>query len=200
MPPRVSAPVYSSPPYTSHRVAPPANHAVASANRKVASLVVQVPEQAVVYLGNFQSKGTGKKRRYVRKNLQPGQIVTYQVRAEIMLHGKKIQKTKQVDLRAGAVANLEFDFIDVVTSLTLRVPPDASVYLANSEKQGTGTVRKFTSTKLAIGRQVLDFPIRVSVERNGRLISKVQRISLTSGESRTLSFRFNEEASIAAIH
>jgi uncharacterized protein (TIGR03000 family) len=80
----------------------------------VASLVVQVPEQAVVYVGNFESKGTGKKRRYVRKNLQPGQIVTYQVRAEIMLHGKKIQKTKQVDLRAGAVANLEFDFIDVV--------------------------------------------------------------------------------------
>jgi uncharacterized protein (TIGR03000 family) len=166
----------------------------------VASLVVQVPEQAVVFVGNFQSKGTGKTRRYVRKNLLPGQIVTYQVRAEIMLHGRKIQKTKQVDLRAGAVANLEFDFKDVVTSLTLRVPPDANVYLANSEKKGTGTVRKFTSTRLAVGRQVFDFPIRVSVERNGRLISKVQRISLTPGESRTLSFRFDEEASIAAVH
>lgn len=165
----------------------------------MASLIVQVPEQAVVYVGNFQSKGTGKKRRYVRKNLQPGQIVTYQVRAEIMLHGKKIQRTKQVDLRAGAVANLEFDFRDVVTSLTLRVPPDANVYLANSEKKGTGTVRKFTSTKLA-GRQVFDFPIRVSVERNGRLISQVKRISLTSGESKTLTFRFDEQASIAAIH
>ncbi len=177
----------------------PTAGAVVPAAREVASLDIQVPEQAVVYIGNYQTKSTGRQRRFVRDELRPGQVVTYRVRAEIMRNGSKIQETKQVNLRAGSAASLVFDFQDIETSLTLTVPPDAKVYLANSVKQGKGTVRTFTSKKLGVGQKVSDYPVRVSVERDGRLVSKEQRISLTAGETKTLTFRFDQETPVAAV-
>jgi uncharacterized protein (TIGR03000 family) len=166
---------------------------------ELASLDVQVPEQAVVYIGKYRTKSTGSQRRYAYQNLQPGKVVHCQVRAEIAVEGKKIQETKRVELRAGAVSSLVFDFRNIETSLTLRVPADAKVYLGNAEREGTGAVRVFKSKKLAIGEKVTDYPVRVSVSRNGRWIHKEQRISLHSGESKTLSFRFDEGHSLAAI-
>ena len=175
------------------------SNAVAPASRAVTSLNVQVPEKAVVYIGNYQTKSTGTKRRYVHETLQPGQVASYHVRAEIMRQGRKVQATKQVDLRAGAISSLVFDFQDVETSLTLKVPPDAKVYLANSMKTGTGTVRVFSSKKLAAGEKVSEYPVRVSIVRNGQLISKEQTISLAAGDAKTLNFRFDEETPVAVL-
>jgi uncharacterized protein (TIGR03000 family) len=173
--------------------------AVAPVSRSLTSLNVQVPEKAVVYIGKYKTKTTGTKRRYVHETLQRGQVARYWVRAEIMRQGRKVHETKQVDLRGGAESSLVFDFKDVETSLTLKVPADAKVYLANSVKKVTGTVRVFNSKKLDVGQKVSDYPVRVSVVRNGQLISKEQTISLIAGESKTLSFRFDEQSPVAAL-
>ncbi len=171
----------------------------------MAWLGVRVPEQANVYINDFQTKSKGTSRRYGWENLAPDQAVTCEVRAEIVREGRKVQETKKVKLRAGTVSSLAFNFTETETSLTLKVPADAKVYLGNSrlkelkQMKGTGAVRSFRTTKLVAGQKLTGYQIRVSVVRDGQLLSKQQTISLAAGDAQKLVFEFGDEAAVVAV-
>lgn len=164
-----------------------------------ALLSVNVPASARVFVNGRPTSSTGALRRYISRGLQPGMSYTYEVRAEATINGETVEETQVVQLRAGDTARLEFRLQPKPeTTLTLRVPSDARVKLAGNETSSTGEVRVFRSRALADGQEWPNYKVEVTVERDGRMITKEESITLKGGESRTLEFQFDSAQSVAA--
>jgi uncharacterized protein (TIGR03000 family) len=166
-----------------------------------ATLTVQVPADARVFVNGLATTSTGSLRRYVSNGLRAGYNYTYQIRAEIVRDGQTIAETKTVKLQAGDAPNVEFALNGsdsdpianqpVRTSVTLHVPADAKVYLSGNETRGTGEIRTFTTTKLAAGQAWGNYVVRVEVVRNGRTLSKEEMIEIKGGDIRDLTIDFD---------
>jgi uncharacterized protein (TIGR03000 family) len=178
---------------------PPAADASTRVGRDAVMLSVWVPNDARIFVNGNTTTSTGSARNYISRGLQPGASYAYEVRAEVVRDGKTVTETKQVTLVAGQRVNIEFGFeddgVDNVaeaprTTLTLNVPEDAKVFLSGKETHSKGTVREFSTTRLANGSQWNDYAIRVEIERDGQRLTKEQTVSLAAGETRQVSFDF----------
>jgi uncharacterized protein (TIGR03000 family) len=158
-----------------------------------AVLKVTVPEDALVYVNGMLTQSTGANRSYVSRGLMRGYQYNYEVRAEAIRDGKKVEETRIVQLTAGETMELAFDGLSAApaTTLTLNVPEEAKITLAGNPTPGEGSVRVFTTTKLSAGSAWSDYVVQVSVERNGRTITQEKTISLQAGDSQTLTFDFD---------
>lgn len=158
-----------------------------------AMLKVSVPEDALVYVNGLLTKSTGTSRSYMSRGLNRGFQYTYEVRAEMMRDGQKVEETKVVQLQAGETRELAFqDNLSrepVTTTLTLNVPSDAKVTLGGNPTHGEGNVRVFSTTKLSDAWQ--DYVVQVSYEKEGRTVTQEKVISLQAGDSKTLTFDFD---------
>jgi len=165
------------------------------AQPKSGSLEVDVPVQARVFINGQPTSITGTHRHYVSYGLTPGYQYAYDVRVQMMRDGKLVEQSKKVQLQAGQTAKLAFDFNapqPVQTRLTLHVPSNAKVYLSGNKTVSTGPTRQFVTTTLANGKEWKDYTIRVTVQRNGQLLTQERTVSLQAGDSRSVQFDFNE--------
>lgn len=157
-----------------------------------ATLTVNVPSDALVYVNGVKTKSVGSERSYISRGLQGGFNYTYEVRAEVERDGKTIEETKMVSLTAGRTARVAFALeaseVAASTTLTLNVPADAKVFLAGSETTSSGEVREFTTTRLAAGQSWDNYTIRVTFDRDGQTISREKTITLTAGDSQLVKF------------
>jgi uncharacterized protein (TIGR03000 family) len=161
-----------------------------------ALLSVVVPQEAKVYVNGQLTRTPGPVRRYVSPGLARGRSYTYEVRAEVMRDGQPVSQTKKVRLRAGQTADLAFQLpaeTDVETMLTLNLPEDAKVTLDGRATKATGLLRKFATTKLVRGEEWADYPVVVSIEREGRTLTRTENVTLVGGETRELTFVFVDE-------
>jgi len=122
--------------------------------RASASLSVKVPADAKVFVNDRPTTSMGTDREYVSHDLRPGARYNYKIRAEFERDGKTITETKSVQMIAGQTANLDFtddsqvrtaDNADTRTTLIVRLPADAKLYLSGHETKATGDVREFDS-------------------------------------------------------
>jgi len=159
-------------------------------------LAVEVPADAKIFVNGQETSSTGEIRQYISRNLQPGYNYTYEVKAEIIVDGKTVTDVKTVDLKAGEVAKVAFNLAPatkVETSLTVRVPANAKVYLAGNPTKATGETRVFRTTSLSSGKSWNDYTIKVEIEKDGKTISREEKISLGAGETKELTFDFDSE-------
>ena len=157
-------------------------------------LTVSVPTEARVFVNGLPTRSTGSERRYASLGLANGHSYRYEVRAVVERGEQTQEQTRVVTLRAGRTTHLDFDFTQpspVETRLTLHVPPEAQVRLSGRQTQATGPVRHFATTRIEPGQQWADYLVEVSVEQNGRTHTKQQRISLSGGDQKQLSFDFD---------
>ena len=169
----------------------------ASIPRGSAVLAVKVPEDATIFVNGDRTHTAGTHRRYLSVGLAGHRKHRYQVRAEVNRSGKTLTKTETVDLRAGSMSHLAFEFdqpSELKTVLTLHVPEDAKVKLAGSETSMTGLTRVFATTNLAFGEKWPDYLVEVSVERDGKALEKEHTITLEAGQSTVLEFDFDADA------
>ena len=99
-------------------------------------------------------------------------------------------------LVAGEVAKVAFNLAPaakVETSLTVRVPANAKVYLAGNPTKATGETRVFRTTSLSSGKSWSDYTIKVEIEKEGKTITREEKISLGAGETKELTFDFDSE-------
>ena len=158
-------------------------------------LTVSVPADAEIVVNGLPTTSTGESRRYVSHGLKPGETYRYVVKAVIERDGEQLEQTKVATLQAGTITPLEFDFDGnsaVETSLTLDVPEDAKVYLSGSETRASGSKRRFSTTRIDQGQKWADYLVRVTVERDGRTLSKEQRVTISGGDQTQLSFDFDQ--------
>ncbi len=163
---------------------------------------VRVPEGAKLFVNGRQTRSTGADRQFVSRGLQPGRVYAYEVRAELMRGDEKLVETRQVRIRGGQRADVEFRFQQALTAerpadessrttLILRVPQDAKVTLAGRETKASGPVREFSTTKLASAGQWIDYPVRVEIERDGETLVRQRTITLAAGETLEETFDFD---------
>lgn len=159
-------------------------------------LAVEVPADAKIFVNGQETSSTGENRQYISRNLQPGYNYTYEVRAELVRDGKKVEEVKTIDVRAGEVAKVAFNLAPaskLETSLTVRVPAEAKVYLAGNATKATGEVRVFRTTGLSEGSRWSDYTIKVEMQKDGRTLTREEKISLSAGEAKELTFDFDAE-------
>lgn len=164
-------------------------------------LTVEVPADARVYVNGRETRSTGTIRRYISRGLDPSASYTYEVRAEVERDGELQSDVQIVQVGAGQVTGLAFQFDTsaeervatqpVKTSLILHVPADAKVFLAGRETKSTGPVREFATTQLAEGGEWTEYPVRVELDRDGEVLTREVSISLAAGESREVQVDFD---------
>ena len=172
--------------------------------RASATLAVKVPADAKVFINDRATSSTGSEREYVSRDLQVGARYNYDVRVEFVVDGQPVTETKTVQLAAGQTGNVDFTQAtaavqtaaqsDARTTLIVRVPDDAKLYLSGHETQATGPVREFSTTKLPAGSEWSTYQIRAVVERDGQQQISEQTVSLKAGESRDVTMDFGGQA------
>ena len=118
----------------------------------------------------------------------------YNIRAEFERDGKTVVENKTIQLTAGQTANLDFvgatqvqtaDNADTRTTLIVRLPADAKLFLAGRETKASGEVREFSTTRLPNGSEWQKYEIKAVIERDGHEEVREQTIQLAAGESRS---------------
>ncbi len=200
MVPGTTTPESSAKPAIDGEIPAPATGTDANPANGSATLTISVPSEALVYVNGVQTRSTGELRRYVSRGLNEGFSYTYDVKVTMVRNGRLVEENKLVQLNAGDNTDLAFAMNakgNVETSLTLKVPENATVALAGSTTNMSGAVRVFKTFALDEGAAWEDYKVVVSVERDGQLVSQEKAITLKSGEAQTLSFEF-DSAQVAA--
>jgi uncharacterized protein (TIGR03000 family) len=172
--------------------------------RNSALLSVKVPADAKVFVNDRPTTSTGSDREYISHDLEPGARYNYTVRAEFVRDGKTVTESKTIQLSAGRSADLDFDGetsvqtadnADTRTTLIVRLPADARLFLAGRETKATGEVREFSTTRLQSGSEWATYAIRAIVQRDGREQVREETVSLKAGDSREVTINFDALAS-----
>ena len=76
---------------------------------RTAGFTIRLPDaKADVWFESTATKQQGIIRQYVSENLDPGYTYTYHVRVRWMDNGNPVEKTRDVEVRAGQQVNLDF--------------------------------------------------------------------------------------------
>lgn len=86
----------------------------------------------------------------------------------------------------------------VHTSLKLRVPENAKVYMAGVEMKQTGNVRVFQTNHLQPGQELADYHVKVVLEGDGPTESREKQVTLVGGQSQEVAFEFSPATRLAA--
>ncbi len=171
-------------------------------------LKLNVPEDARVTINNHLTSAVGTERAFVvRGGLNEDQY-PFVIRAEIERNGQTITETKQVNLRGGEISLLTFDLDadsaqiasadkPVDTTVRLRVPEEAKVFLAGYEMKQKGAIREFKTNKLRAGEELENYSVRV-VMGDGKAESREKQLTLVGGETQEVEFDFASSQRLAA--
>lgn len=166
-----------------------------------ATLTLNVPAEAVVYVNDQRMKTQGTERKFVAKNLSFSRKNTYEIRVVTLEDGQEVAQTKVIDLVPEQPALLAFDFnreVAPVTSITLRVPADAKVRLSGVDTQSGGDLRYFYTNALAVGQVWDAYEIEVQWEEAGETVVKRETVQLTAGQPLSLEFASEKPLQVAA--
>ncbi len=163
-----------------------------------ALLVVEVPEKAKVFINGKETTTTGTVRSFISRGLTTDKKHTYVVRMVVETDGKPTEKTKTVALAVGQQETVTFMAeakppleeikpAATPTSLTLRVPANAQVWLQGRLTTSTGTVREFETETLREGDSWNDYDIKVVSEIHGQPWTITRRVTLTAGHDLDLT-------------
>lgn len=90
------------------RAAPPAGEQMPPPRADIAEIIVNVPDDAEVWIEGVKMKQTGPRRRFVSPTLSPGVSYAYEIRATWTQDGRKVTDSNQVTVHGGDRASLTF--------------------------------------------------------------------------------------------
>lgn len=190
-------------PNAKEAVKPPQNNDSANHSHKV-YLTVEVPTDAKVFVNGKPTTTRGTTRTYVSSGTRSGQQYKYEIRAELDQDGTNQVESQVVYAGAGDHPTVKFELGPPVaegqiaeeplpqadppkTTLKIKVPGDAEVFLAGNKTTSTGPNRVFQTNQLRAGQHWDGYTIRAEVIRGGKTIVREQKISLQAGETRELT-------------
>lgn len=152
-----------------------------------AVLSLNLPLEAKVYINGKLTQTQGRLRQYVSRNLNPEKDYRYRVKAVVEKDGRKMVRTRLISMRPGADRIVNFDFSGPqVTTLVLKVPADAEVFLDGNKTNAAGTVRTFSTKKLTDDQSWDDYKIEVRYSSNGKDVVKTRSLDLVAGVTETI--------------
>jgi uncharacterized protein (TIGR03000 family) len=116
-----AAPVYvapggTMPPAGAETVPPPKKDGKEGIAPSKAKLIVEVPEDAKLFIDDQPMKTGSSRRVFSTPDLEKGQAYYYMVRVEVVRDGKTVEQTQRVIVRAGQEAKASFDLDAVATA------------------------------------------------------------------------------------
>lgn len=88
-----------------------------------AKLVVELPENAKLYVDEHPMKATSAVRSFNTPGLQPGQTYYYMLRAEVVRDGKTLEETQRILVRAGETVRASFPQLEFSLTAATAAPP-----------------------------------------------------------------------------
>ncbi|MEQ1826123.1 MAG: TIGR03000 domain-containing protein [Pirellula sp.] len=159
-------------------------------------LTVKLPEAAKVYVNGNLTTTKGDVRHFVSRELKENEAYRFEVKAVLPKEdGSEITQNKTVVINSGYGEELTFDLKNtddpVETVLTLSVPEDAKVILAQNSTKSSGESRVYRTKQLREGEAWDDYKIEVTYKG----ITKEKTIRLIGGDKLELRFDFESEQS-----
>lgn len=211
----VESPIHSSPSYyeppavESHGESIIESHTHGASTHSVkkteAMLTMRVPAESNVFVNGTKTRSTGAQRQFVSRGLKPGYSYSYKVRIETTVSGRPVVETKTVRLQGGQSQTLVYKTTEtetrvasqpktVETVLKVNVPANAKVTLAGNPTSADGSSRVFRTKQLKPGQAWNNYVVSVSIDRDGRTVTKQKSITLRAGSQPELTFDFAEES------
>jgi uncharacterized protein (TIGR03000 family) len=170
-----------------------------SASPSQATIIVQVPEGAKLYLDGQLSDRTSTTHTYVTPDLKLDKDFSYTIKMEAGEEGKVVTASKRVIVRAGAVTHVNFtdrnsastvrpDEEPAPAHVTVRLPADAQLQVDGVVCTLTSGTRKFDTPELEPGRKYF-YTLKAEVVRDGRPVSESRRVLLEAGKDVQVDFR-----------
>jgi uncharacterized protein (TIGR03000 family) len=102
------APVYSGGTPAGYGYGMPANQGYYGSEAP-ATIMVRLPADARLTIDGASTSSTQEMRTFISPPLQPGKEYQYTLRAEVMRDGKKVERTRDVTVRAGQQSEVTID-------------------------------------------------------------------------------------------
>jgi uncharacterized protein (TIGR03000 family) len=180
--------------YAVNRIAPSQSAESMSVGSSEIQLMVEVPTNAKVFVNGNATTSQGSMRRFVSRDLSNNETYRFEVQAIYNVDGKEVNQTKTVIAKSGSSEKVIFEGAQsddpVETTLTLNVPADATVVLANNPTKSDGTTRVYRTGQLKTGEAWEDY--KIAVTHNG--ITKEKTIRLIGGDKLEMSFNFEDHS------
>jgi uncharacterized protein (TIGR03000 family) len=157
-------------------------------------LTVKLPEAAQVYVNGNLTNTKGDVRHYVSRDLKENEAYRFEVKAVLTKDdGTEVTQNKTVVINSGYGEELTFDLKNpddpVETVLTLSVPEEATVVLAQNATKSSGESRVYRTKQLREGEAWDDYKIEVTYKG----ITKEKTIRLIGGDKLELRFDFESD-------
>lgn len=152
-----------------------------------AQVVVQLPDDARLYVDGKASRLTSSTRRLVTPALEPGQEYAYTLQAVAVRQGRVVQKTKRVTFRAGERTEVRFADLSqdadeqAPARVAVRVPENARLFVDGKLYPLAPDRSSFDSPALEPGR-AYSYSLRAEFFRDGQPQVVSRRIQVKAGE------------------
>jgi uncharacterized protein (TIGR03000 family) len=154
-----------------------------------ASVIVEVPEGADLYVDGQKSALAAAKRELVTPALEPGEEYFMTLTTVRLCDGKKVERTRQVTFRAGDTVQVSLrEAVAVASRVTVRLPGDARLSINGVASKLTSDKRSFTVPNLEAGRKYA-YTFQAEVVRDGKPRSESRRVVFEGGKPVEVDFR-----------
>jgi uncharacterized protein (TIGR03000 family) len=164
-----------------------------------AKVVVQLPEEATLYVDGQRASLTSATRSFLTPELELNKDYYYTIQVEANRNGETVTRSQRVIVRAGQVSKVDFGDLTgntVATSqepapapahVTVLVPEDARVYVDDVLCPQTSSKRSFDTPQLEPGRAYV-YTVRAEVVRNGKTKSEIRKVEMQAGRQVQVDF------------
>jgi uncharacterized protein (TIGR03000 family) len=172
----------------------PPKKAAAAADQ--ATVIVQLPADARLYVDGQKADLTSAKRSFVTPSLEPGRDYYYTIKAEADRDGSTVSRSRRVIIRAGQVARVDFgdltgpavtDADAAPAHITVRLPENSRLFVDDVACPQKSRTPSFDTPKLDAGKTYV-YTLRVDVEKDGETRSLSRRVELRAGKQVRVDF------------
>jgi uncharacterized protein (TIGR03000 family) len=178
--------------------APVAAPAVAQAAGEAATVVVQLPADARMWVDGQQADLTSGTRSFQTPALDRGRDYAYTIRAEATRDGQAVSQSQRVVVRAGQVSRVNFGDLTAAARatpaanapahVTVRLPEKARLFVDGVAYPRQSTAATFDTPALEPGRTYF-YTFRVEVPGDGEARSESRRVEVAAGKQVQVDFR-----------
>lgn len=169
--------------------------AVADNTASVATVVVNLPTDAKLFVDGERVPMSSSTRSFRTPQLQAGRDYFYTMKVEAVRDGAAVEKSARVIVRAGETARADFgDLSDAVAltreapaKITVKLPSEAKLFVDDVACNLTSDTRNFETPKLQSGKKY-SYTLRAELPRDGRTIKAERKVVMTAGEAITVNF------------
>lgn len=179
--------------------APRTRENAATAASAPATVVVQAPENARIYVENqrVRLKSDGS---FTTPRLEKGSSYVYQIRADAVRDGRTVSDVKNVRVWAGRTSRISFPDLHAAVPevaerapgatarITVQLPKDAKLYVNDEWCPLQSASRSFDTPPLDPGREYR-YTLKAEVMRDGRARVEKKTVAFRAGQPVTVDFR-----------